>query len=137
MFKRGHLELLPLIKRKNGSSKAKGEKRDFWIMTLASDLSERTLSLNVKKNKIDRDAMLRELTLLKQQTAEMEAKYTNVLQENRLLWQTFMKSKKQQDALKQQMERICRFLYKVYPGTRIRDNEDANPYVVVLVQIYL
>ena len=45
-------------------------------MTLASDLSERTLSLNVKKNKIDRDAMLRELTLLKQQTAEMEAKYT-------------------------------------------------------------
>ena len=72
-------------------------------MTLASDLSERTLSLNVKKNKIDRDAMLRELTLLKQQTAEMEAKYTNVLQENRLLWQTFMKSKKQQDALKQQM----------------------------------
>ena len=109
----------------------------FWRMTLASDLSERTLSLNVKKNKIDRDAMLRELTLLKQQTAEMEAKYTNVLQENRLLWQTFMKSKKQQDALKQQMERICRFLYKVYPGTRIRDNEDANPYVVVLVQIYL
>ena len=28
LFKRGHLELLPLIKRKNGSSKAKGEKRE-------------------------------------------------------------------------------------------------------------
>ena len=37
--------------------------------------------------------MLRELTLLKKQTTEMEAKYNNVLQENRLLWQTFMKSK--------------------------------------------
>ena len=51
--------------------------------------------------------MLRELTLLKKQTTEMEAKYNNVLQENRLLWQTFMKSKQQQDAMKQQMERIA------------------------------
>ena len=58
----------------------------------------------------------------------MEAKYNNVLQENRLLWQTFMKSKQQQDAMKQQMERICRFIYKVYPN-RLRDTNDDS-YVV-------
>ena len=82
----------------------------------------------MKKNKLDRDSMLRELTLLKKQTTEMEAKYNNVLQENRLLWQTFMKSKQQQDAMKQQMERICRFIYKVYPN-RLRDTNDDS-YVV-------
>ena len=63
--------------------------------------------MNVKKSKMDRDMILRDLTLLKKQTAEMESKYTNVLQENRLLWQTLMKSKKQQDAMKQQLARVC------------------------------
>ena len=82
--------------------------------------------MNVKKSKMDRDMILRDLTLLKKQTAEMESKYTNVLQENRLLWQTLMKSKKQQDAMKQQMERVCRFLYKVYPSNPVRDAPDDN-----------
>ena len=39
-----------------------------------------------------------------------------------------MKSKQQQDAMKQQMERICRFIYKVYPN-RLRDTNDDS-YVV-------
>ena len=69
-----------------------------------SELSDHSISMNVKKSKMDRDMILRDLTLLKKQTAEMESKYTNVLQENRLLWQTLMKSKKQQDAMKQQMK---------------------------------
>lgn len=123
--------MLPLIKRKNGSSRAKGEKREHGRRGGGgddADVSDRALSLNVKKNKLDRDSMLRELTLLKKQTTEMEAKYNNVLQENRLLWQTFMKSKQQQDAMKQQMERICRFIYKVYPN-RLRDTNDDS-YVV-------
>lgn len=99
----------------------------FFVFTLliASDLNEHALSMNVKKSKMDRDMILRDLTLLKKQTAEMEAKYTNVLQENRLLWQTIMKSKKQQDTMKLQMERICRFLYKVYPN-RIQGGDDVN-----------
>ena len=100
------------------------------------------ISLNVKRNKVDRDALLWEFTQLKKQTTELEAKYTNVLQENRLLWQTFMKSKQQQDVMKQQMERICRFLYKMYPGNHLRDanpssiptatSEEINPYVCYL-----
>ena len=32
LFKKGHIELLPLIKRKNGSSKAKPEKRERCII---------------------------------------------------------------------------------------------------------
>ena len=84
----------------------------------------------MKRNKVDRDTMLWELSQIKKQTAEMEAKYTNVLQENRLLWQTLMKSKKQQDAMKQQLERICRFLYKIYPSNHIRDTtDDFSSYV--------
>lgn len=97
---------------------------------LVSELSDHSISMNVKKSKMDRDMILRDLTLLKKQTAEMESKYTNVLQENRLLWQTLMKSKKQQDAMKQQMERVCRFLYKVYPSNRVRDAPDDNPQFV-------
>ena len=86
---------------------------------------------------MDRDKILRDLTLLKKQTAEMESKYTNVLQENRLLWQTLMKSKKQQDAMKQQMERVCRFLYKVYPNNRVRDTtDDSQQFVRVVIPIY-
>lgn len=86
----------------------------------------------MKRNKVDRDTMLWELSQIKKQTAEMEAKYTNVLQENRLLWQTFMKSKKQQDIMKQQLERICRFLYKIYPSNHIRDTtDDFSSYVRV------
>ena len=81
--------------------------------------------MNVKKSKLDRDMILRDLTLLKKQTEEMESKYNNVLQENRLLWQTIMKSKKQQDGMKLQMERICRFHYKMYP-TRIQTGDDMN-----------
>lgn len=87
--------------------------------------------MNVKKSKMDCDLILRDLTILKKQTAEMESKYTNVLQENRLLWQTLMKSKKQQDAMKQQMERVCRFLYKVYPGNRLRDTGDDSTQFVI------
>lgn len=97
----------------------------MFALLIASDLNEHALSMNVKKSKMDRDMILRDLTLLKKQTAEMEAKYTNVLQENRLLWQTIMKSKKQQDTMKLQMERICRFLYKVYPN-RIQGVDDVN-----------
>ena len=87
--------------------------------------------MTVKKSKYDRDLILRDLTLLKKQTAEMEAKYTNVLQENRLLWQTIMKSKKQQDEMKHQMERICRFICKMYPN-RVQNTEEIN-YNVCLI----
>ena len=87
----------------------------------------------MKRNKVDRDTMLWELTQIKKQTAEMEVKYTNVLQENRLLWQTLMKSKKQQDAMKQQLERICRFLCKIYPSNYIRDTADDLPSYVGIV----
>ena len=87
--------------------------------------------MSVKKNKLDRDIILRDLTLLKKQTAEMEAKYTNVLQENRLLWQTIMKNKEQQDIMKNKMERICRFIYKLYPNL-IQNNDDINHNVPFL-----
>ena len=135
LFKKGHIELLPLIKRKNGSSKVKPEKRERCILFLsyfyflASDLNDHVLSMNVKKSKLDRDMILRDLTLLKKQTEEMESKYNNVLQENRLLWQTIMKSKKQQDGMKLQMERICRFHYKMYPN-RIQPGDDMNYSVI-------
>ena len=35
LFKKGHIELLPLIKRKNGSSKVKPEKRERCILFLS------------------------------------------------------------------------------------------------------
>ena len=84
--------------------------------------------MSVKKSKLDRDLILRDLTLLKKQTMEMEAKYTNVLQENRLLWQTIMKNKEQQDMMKNKMERICRLIYKLYPNL-LQGNEEINYHV--------
>lgn len=33
LFKKGHIELLPLIKRKNGGAKVKPEKREYRIFS--------------------------------------------------------------------------------------------------------
>ena len=86
--------------------------------------------MSVKKSRIDRDIYLRELTLLKKQISNMESRYNNVLKENQFLWKTFMNSKKQQDEMKRQMERICKFISKLTTSNRILDNsDDLSQYV--------
>ena len=85
--------------------------------------------MSVKKSKLDRDLYLRELSLLKKQISDMESKYNNILQENRFLWKTFMNSKKQQDVMKQQMERICKFISKFSAGNRLLETDDTPQYV--------
>ena len=133
LFKKGHIELLPLIKRKNGT-KTKSEKRersrsDGCFLSVVSDSTDHALSMSVKKSKLDRDLYLRELSLLKKQISDMESKYNNILQENRFLWKTFMNSKKQQDIMKQQMERICKFINKFSAGNRLLETDDTPQYV--------
>lgn len=68
--------------------------------------------------------------MLKKQISSMESRYNNVLKENQFLWKTFMNSKKQQDEMKRQMERICKFISKLTTSNRILDNsDDLNQYV--------
>lgn len=136
LFKKGHIELLPLIKRKNGT-KTKSEKRERsrsgrCFLSVVSDSTDHALSMSVKKSKLDRDLYLRELSLLKKQISDMESKYNNILQENRFLWKTFMNSKKQQDIMKQQMERICKFINKFSAGNRLLETDDTPQYVCFL-----
>ena len=68
--------------------------------------------------------------MLKKQISNMESRYNNVLKENQFLWKTFMNSKKQQDEMKRQMERICKFISKLTTSNRILDNsDDFSQYV--------
>lgn len=129
-----------MIKRKNSSAKVKSEKRERCrgvipvSKIVASSAADHSLSVSVKKSRIDRDIYLRELTLLKKQISNMESRYNNVLKENQFLWKTFMNSKKQQDEMKRQMERICKFISKLTTSNRILDNsDDFSQYVRFLL----